>query len=335
MRVEPFRKLTGIIREPWRNARCAISAFICVPVVNVFRRYFITEAQRNTAAAHRIRLPALQTAAVLAAASVIGIALISVINSHARESLASEPNQQQMQFPEGLDYGKFQHNTQNHSRLPCLLCHRRESNSPIPKRPGGSGHLPCAGCHAQQFSNSDSPICTICHTDVKAGALKSFPRLKSFRMTFDHSRHVKMGSVSCATCHRPTRGGVALSIPAGFSAHSTCYRCHTPRAQSGGRDISSCGTCHQLGGYSRTATSARAFRVGFSHAKHQKVTCAECHQVRAGLQQRRQVTSPDPLNHHATNRGLSCMSCHNGKRAFGGDDFTVCKRCHTGAAWHF
>jgi c(7)-type cytochrome triheme protein len=271
---------------------------------------------------------------------VIGISVVTVINSHAsgnshRESLPAESNQEQMQFPEGLDYGKFQHNTQNHSRLPCLLCHRRESNSPIPKRPGGSGHLPCAGCHAQQFSNSDSPICTICHTDVKTGTLKSFPHLKSFRMTFDHSRHVKMGSVSCATCHRPARGGVALSIPAGFNAHTTCYGCHTPRAKSGGRDISSCGTCHQLGGYSRTPASAQAFRVSFSHAKHQKVTCTECHQVRAGMPQRRQVTAPDPLNHHATGRAQSCMTCHDGKRAFGGDDFTVCKRCHTGSAWHF
>ncbi|MGH9928156.1 MAG: cytochrome c3 family protein [Pyrinomonadaceae bacterium] len=154
-------------------------------------------------------------------------------------------------------------------------------------------------------------------------------------MKFDHSRHLSMGSVSCATCHQPARGGVALSIPSGFNAHTTCYRCHTPRAQSGGRDISSCGTCHQLGGYSRTPQFAQAFRVGFSHAKHQKVTCNECHQVRAGMAQRRQVTAPEPLNHHANGRGLSCMSCHDGKRAFGGDDFSVCKRCHTGAAWRY
>jgi hypothetical protein len=29
------------------------------------------------------------------------------------------------------------------------------------------------------------------------------------------------------------------------------------------------------------------------------------------------------------------MTCHNGKRAFGDDDFSVCKRCHTGNAWRF
>jgi hypothetical protein len=29
------------------------------------------------------------------------------------------------------------------------------------------------------------------------------------------------------------------------------------------------------------------------------------------------------------------MSCHNGKRAFGGDDFSACKRCHSRETWHF
>jgi c(7)-type cytochrome triheme protein len=272
------------------------------------------------------------------------IAIVVVFGATITGSRASAPNgavetfespQQQMQFPEGLDYSKFLHNTQNHARLPCLLCHRRDSNAPVPRRPGASQHLPCAGCHAQQFTNADSPICTICHTDVKSGALKPFPRLRSFRMKFDHARHVNMSNVSCATCHRPARGGVAMSIPASFNAHTACYLCHTPRAQSGGRDISSCGTCHQMGGYSRTPQFTQAFRVGFSHAKHDKMACNECHQVRAGMPQRRQVTAPEPLNHHATGRSQSCSTCHDGKRAFGGDDFTTCKRCHTGATWHF
>lgn len=279
------------------------------------------------------------TALALGAAILI---ISSASLTHSRPSKFSgdltDPSaspQDQMQFPEGLDYSKFQHSSRNHSRLPCLLCHRRDSNSPVPRRPGASQHLPCAGCHAQQFSNADSPICTICHTDVKAGTLKPFPRLRSFRMKFDHARHVNMGTVTCNTCHRPSRAGVAMSIPSGFNAHTTCYRCHTPRATSGGRDISSCGTCHQLGGYSRTPEFMQAFRVGFNHTKHQKETCNECHQVRPGLAQRQQVTTPEPLNHHATGRGQSCMTCHNGKRAFGGDDFSVCKRCHTGAAWRF
>jgi c(7)-type cytochrome triheme protein len=265
---------------------------------------------------------------------------VTLTNSKASGSTNGNESQQsaqsQMQFPAGLDYSKFEHSSRNHSRLPCLLCHRRDSNAPVPKRPGASQHLPCAGCHAQQFTSPDSPICTICHTDAKSGAVKPFPsRLISFRMKFDHARHISMGSVNCVTCHKPARGGVAMTIPADFNAHTTCFRCHTPRAQSGGRDISSCGTCHQLGGYARTPMMMPAFRVGFSHAKHEKVTCNECHDVRPGQPQRRQVTTPEPLNHHATGRGQSCLTCHNGKRAFGGDDFTTCKRCHTGPAWRF
>ena len=236
------------------------------------------------------------------------------------------------------DYSKFKHADPNHSRLPCLLCHRRETNAATPTLPGSNGHLPCAGCHTQQFANSSGPMCTICHTDAPAGKLKPFPRLSSFNMKFDHGRHAGMGNVSCATCHRPSRGGVALSIPAGVSAHTTCFGCHTANAKSGDKDISSCGVCHQPGRYSRMPTTAAAFRVGFSHAKHDRtegLSCNECHRVRAGAARQLQVSAPQALNHHATPRSFSCMSCHNGKRTFGGDDFSVCKRCHTGNAWHF
>ena len=323
------------IIRPVHGHLCAISAFLCVSVVNAFRSIFTKETQRTTEDTLRKIEPAVATFIFIAVVLLLPITVMAIFDPATASPGKSPDAQDQMQFPEGLDYSKFQHSSRNHSRLPCLLCHRRDTNAAVPKRPGASGHLPCAGCHAQQFSNSDSPICTICHTDVKSGALKPFPRLRSFRMKFDHALHVNMGSINCATCHRPSRAGVAMSIPAGFNAHTTCYRCHTPRAQSNGRDISSCGACHQLGGYSRTSELAPAFRVSFSHAKHGKVICNECHQVRSGLPQRRQVTAPEPLNHHATGRAQSCMTCHDGKRAFGGEDFTVCKRCHSGTTWHF
>ncbi|HKZ78377.1 MAG TPA: cytochrome c3 family protein [Pyrinomonadaceae bacterium] len=243
------------------------------------------------------------------------------------------------QGPEATgDFSRFLHRSPNHARLPCLLCHRREGNSPRPALPGANGHLPCAGCHAQQFANNESPICTICHTDAKSGAVKGFPPLKSFRVKFDHARHIGMAGVSCSTCHKAARGGVSFSIPVGFNAHIVCYSCHVPRRQAGGRDISSCGVCHQLGGYARTPSWTTAFRMNFSHAKHsaaQGLNCNACHSVRAGTAQRRQVTAPQAANHHAVGTTQSCMSCHNGKAAFGGDDFSACKRCHTGNTWHF
>jgi c(7)-type cytochrome triheme protein len=256
----------------------------------------------------------------------------SVSPSQVLSLLAPEPQDQ------NIDFSKFYHNNANHARLPCLLCHRRENSSARPSLPGGGGHLPCTGCHAKEFANSSSPVCVICHTNAQSGALKAFPPLRSFNMRFDHARHASMGRSGCSTCHKPGRGGVAMTIPAGFNAHATCYQCHGPQAKSGDRDISSCGTCHQLGGYSRTPTQAAAFKVGFSHAKHggaQKLSCNECHNVRAGMPQRRQVTAPLPFNHHAPAGAKSCATCHTGKRAFGGDDFSTCTKCHQGPQWHF
>ena len=228
---------------------------------------------------------------------------------------------------QSADFSQFKHDNRNHARLPCLLCHRRENNSPQPTLPGKAAHTPCTGCHAQQFANTASAICTICHTDAQSGKVKAFPPLRSFDASFDHAKH---SDAACATCHRRNRGGVGFSIPARVNAHATCFSCHTPGAQANGRNISSCSTCHQPGRLVRTPEQARAFRVGFSHAKHDSSGCAACHQVRG-----RQVSAPLPLNHHAPARAFSCASCHNGKRAFGGDDFSVCTRCHSGPAWRF
>ena len=83
--------------------------------------------------------------------------------------------------------------------------------------------------------------------------------------------------------------------------------------------------------------TAPAFRVNFSHAEHTRknLSCGDCHTLRAGAPQGRQVTSPQPLMHHASPRARSCMTCHDDRRAFGGDDFSDCKRCHEGNTWRF
>jgi c(7)-type cytochrome triheme protein len=253
------------------------------------------------------------------------------------EAAPAFPTEAAAAEPQGLDFSKFGHTNPQHARLPCLLCHQRTDNAARPKRPG---HTPCAGCHAQQFADQSSPICTICHTSPPNAALKGFPPLRTFSVRFDHATHTGAGarSADCATCHRPERRGVALSIPAGTSAHTTCFQCHTPRAQGrAGQDISSCGACHRLGRYARTPETAAAYRVNFSHSAHTSkgLACAECHTVRPGAAQRRQVTSPQPLMHHASPGARSCMTCHNDKRAFGGEDFKDCTRCHRGDAWHF
>ena len=232
---------------------------------------------------------------------------------------------------------KFPHTHSAHASITCLLCHRRETNDPRPTVPG---HTPCAGCHAPQFAARQGPICAVCHMEPGSPKVKPLTALQTFNLRFDHARHTRgAAQAACAACHRSERGGVALSIPADLAAHATCYRCHTPRARNAeGRDISSCGVCHQPGDYARTPEQARAYRVSFSHAKHgerEQLNCANCHAVRAGAPQGRQVTAPAARQHHRAPGAQSCLSCHNGQRAFGGDNFSDCKRCHQGETFRF
>jgi c(7)-type cytochrome triheme protein len=232
---------------------------------------------------------------------------------------------------QAVDYTRFRHGNQYHSRLPCLVCHVRNDNSARVRFPGRNNHLPCSGCHALQFSDPASPICTICHTNAQSGAMKQFPGLRSFGARFNHSRHAR---VNCTTCHSPAARGVARDIPSGRAAHTTCFQCHTANASNA---MASCGTCHQPGRLVRVSESARAFRMNFSHARHsanRDLSCRSCHTVRAGAARGRQVSSPLASMHFAPSQAQSCASCHNNKRAFG-EDFANCKRCHQGNVFRF
>lgn len=229
------------------------------------------------------------------------------------------------------EYANFRHGMDYHSRLPCLACHTRETNASRISFPGKVDHSPCAGCHTLQFQNPKSSICTICHTDAEEGSVKSFPPLRSFGARFDHGKHRR---ANCGTCHKPQ--GKVLSIPRGQNAHTTCFACHSSNASNA---MASCGTCHQVGaGRFSSPGGSRAFKANFSHAKHgiaQNLQCSECHTVFARAGRGKQVTAPATAMHFATKGRQSCGSCHNNERAFGGEDFADCKRCHTGNSFAF
>jgi c(7)-type cytochrome triheme protein len=142
---------------------------------------------------------------------------------------------------------------------------------------------------------------------------------------------------NCATCHKPTRRGAALSIPKGSAAHSNCFSCHGVQTTIAGKNIGSCDTCHAPGRPPRTSEWAKAFGMNFSHREHArgKQSCSACHTVKAGAARGRQVSSPQPAMHFASPRAMSCASCHNGKKAFGANDFKNCKRCHEGTTFKF
>jgi len=233
---------------------------------------------------------------------------------------------------------RFSHSVAKHAEVACDSCHQRGGGDVQPRLPG---HKACTDCHITEFTTPASPLCLNCHTNVESNnpPLKAFPGLTDFGMRFDHARHMSGDAKpekGCASCHLPARRGVGLSIPAGFAAHENCYQCHTPNAQAGGRSISTCSLCHAQGSYSRPSTGSRAYNVSFSHATHgrrQGLNCADCHNLRAGAAQRLQVTATRPLQHFGSGRAQTCMTCHNGRRAFGDQNFNECAKCHKGTTF--
>lgn len=175
--------------------------------------------------------------------------------------------------------------------------------------------------------------------------MRAFPSKfnESFNAKFDHAQHNSgdaRPSSACAACHSASlRRGTAMTIPAGINAHTNCYQCHTPgKTTSAGRDISNCGTCHAAAPYRRTPTTSVAFSASFRHDQHssrQRLNCNDCHSLKAGLAQSRQVSSPRTSQHFPPGRVLSCATCHNNKKAFGEKDYDDCARCHVGPTFRF
>ncbi len=231
------------------------------------------------------------------------------------------------------DYSKFSHSVPEHLEINCDSCHRREGNSLSLKFPG---HDSCVGCHLNEFTNPESGICVMCHDDLQTvpATMKSFPARfnEGFNMKFDHAAHLSGAgrpAAGCAACHLPQ--GAAKTIPVGINAHATCYACHTPES-----NIGSCNVCHDLAPYRRTQAARTVFKAVFSHADHtarQGVNCSDCHTVKAGAPQTRQVSMPVAVQHFSSGGAVSCRACHNDVRAFGEKDFANCARCHSGSGF--
>ncbi|HKP70105.1 MAG TPA: cytochrome c3 family protein [Pyrinomonadaceae bacterium] len=232
-------------------------------------------------------------------------------------------------------FTEFSHSIPEHKKFECNSCHRREGKANDLKF---AGHDSCVGCHISQFTNPEQQtMCVICHSDMNATPppTKEFPTKfeEGFNMKFVHASHVSgegRPPEGCASCHESA--GAGKTIPVGVEAHTNCYTCHTPD-----KKIGSCNVCHELAPYRRTPPGRYVFKAVFSHREHsgaQGLNCADCHTVRAG-QQGSQVSTIVAQEHNGA--GNSCASCHNGSRAFGGNDVTnmaSCKRCHSGSGFN-
>jgi c(7)-type cytochrome triheme protein len=226
----------------------------------------------------------------------------------------------------------FSHKIEEHKQFECASCHRREGKS---FEMEFAGHESCVGCHLNQFTASEPTMCAICHDDLKQvpPTMNDFPHrfVEGFNMKFDHAAHARGAGRppdGCAACH--DSAGAGKTIPAGFHAHATCYTCHTPESK-----IGSCSVCHELRPYSRTPQSRYVFNAVFSHGDHAGVSCDDCHSVVAGTGQGRQVTNIVPREHNVA-AANNCAMCHNGSRAFSGNDplnMSSCVRCHKGSGF--
>ncbi|CAN5467257.1 hypothetical protein BH10ACI2_BH10ACI2_03040 [soil metagenome] len=231
------------------------------------------------------------------------------------------------------EFKAFDHKISEHKQFACTSCHQREGKS---LKMDYAGHDSCIGCHLNQFTNKEQQaMCSICHDDLKSNppTMKTFPVkfIEGFNMKFDHASHDNgkgRPPEGCSSCHETA--GPGKTIPAGFQAHTTCYSCHTPESK-----IGSCSVCHDLAPYNRTPQSRYVFKAVFRHGDHNGVGCGECHDVRAGAAQSRQVTNIVASEHNGA--GNNCATCHNGSRSFGGNgpnDFANCAKCHRGAGFN-
>lgn len=234
-------------------------------------------------------------------------------------------------------FQQFSHKIEEHKQFECISCHRREGRS---RELEYTGHESCVGCHLSQFitdkvTDENRAMCSICHASLDSDdpPMRAFPTRfrEGFNMKFDHAAHARgqgRPAQGCAACHRPS--GPGQSIPSGIGVHATCYACHTAESK-----IGSCSVCHELAPYRRTLQSQYNFKAIFRHGDHTgSVNCDDCHNVVRGAQGR-QVTTIQILQHRAA-PGTNCLACHNGRRAFTGNnpfDVGTCTRCHTGSGF--
>lgn len=85
-----------------------------------------------------------------------------------------------------------------------------------------------------------------------------------------------------------------------------------------------CFTCHEPGGKNTIAASSPVIPGNFAHTKHSFLDCDSCHTPAEA-----RMTAPVVAMHKGSKSATSCATCHNNEMAFG-EDFTNCKRCHTG-----
>ena len=233
-------------------------------------------------------------------------------------------------------FAAFDHQREEHRRLQCAQCHRRDEREPAQALPARPYHDACVSCHAREdflATAAPAPFCRACHgTEAVMDAaekpvLAAFPtRLRQFGLAaFSHRKHLDPGrgpAPKCDVCHRFEDGREGASFP----RHAECYSCH---AHTAGQKQADCGVCHAPPATAMTyerGPAAAAARYNFRHASHFKQArirfdCALCHQPLAPAEAAQSDIArirTGPGQRHQS----ACWKCHVQARE------PVCTKCH-------
>jgi hypothetical protein len=201
-----------------------------------------------------------------------------------------------------VDLGAFDHSLTgfklmgSHQSLTCQACHTNG-------RWSGLGQT-CAACHRADDAHNGQfgTDCSLCHTPTRwTDASFDHTTVTGFALQGSHS------SLSCGSCHTAgTFSGLSQS----------CASCHRGDDVHNGQFGTDCGLCH---------TPTRWSDASFDHGKatgfallgsHSGLACATCH-----------------TGGRFSGLSRSCVSCHRGDDAHGGQFGTDCSLCHTPTRW--
>lgn len=229
----------------------------------------------------------------------------------------------------------------------CSLCHQPHAASvdasdctgchaEVNRRSGGRYHLP-TGFDTTKALQRTSTI-EAAEPELKgkgdAHPPRAAPAPSSLRPapadTFSHEQHKQL---ACLTCHTTSRGHGRLT----FEAPRGCQICHHQAPAT-----SKCESCHASTELTapRPLTVAVAVRdhaarpraVGFTHATHDDVRCAQCHTAAVSLDPPAAVVTCTSCHedHHRARR--DCAACHSvDVRAAHADSLNAhigCDACH-------
>jgi c(7)-type cytochrome triheme protein len=230
------------------------------------------------------------------------------------------PNRIDISMPKlGVNFDHSKHGAVN-----CSDCHSPAGGgnqmSAITVSMHSNAPNSCTTCHNEKraFGANDFSDCRKCHQQIAD--------VKSFGIKFNHSDHAKK---DCATCHKSGGAGINFSVPNGTTAHKTCFQCHSPTKDNGSFTSSKCFMCHQPSNTNNIPPPPAVINGNFSHTKHNFFECNNCHTTKGG-----KMDVPSVVMHKATKSALNCATCHNNQVAFG-EDFSSCKKCHTGSKFKF